>query len=77
MHLYRDLELNELVDLAQFIPEPFPVIGADKLQTNIRTFLEYKKPTDYQRNLYVLEVIKRHEGKVSILQLNKLNHGFT
>ena len=60
VHLYKDLGLEEYINLKEFIPEPYPVIGTEKLQENIRKFLEYKQPTDYQRNLYVLEVIKRH-----------------
>jgi hypothetical protein len=32
VHLYKDLGLEEYIDLKEFIPEPYPVIGIEKLQ---------------------------------------------
>lgn len=49
----------------------------DKLDENMKKFLKYKQPTEYERNLFVVEMCKRHEGKMSILKLNEANHAFS
>ncbi len=54
VHLYRDFELYNYIDLKEFIPEPYPEIGIDKLDAKVRRYLQYKKPTEYDRNQYVL-----------------------
>ncbi len=31
VHLYKEFELGTLIDLKEFIPEPYPTIGIDKV----------------------------------------------
>lgn len=54
VELYKDFELDQFIDLKEFLPEPYPIIGIDKLDPNIKRFLKYKKPTQHQRNLFVI-----------------------
>ena len=61
VYLYKEFELGSIIDLKEFIPEPYPVIGVEKLETKIQEYIKYKAPMQYERNIYVLQMIERYK----------------
>lgn len=49
-----------MIQLSDFIPEPYPNISASKLTPPLQEFIKNKKPIYYEINLYVLEMMQRN-----------------
>ena len=70
IYLY-DALLKPMVDLAEFIPEPRPMIGKQNLPPSVQQYTQNLPPIDYQANLYVLEMLGRQQEKMVNMEEGK------
>ena len=60
IYSYKELELTEIINLSDFVPEPHPVIQKKQISQPLREYVEYKGATFFAINTYILEMCARN-----------------